>query len=336
VTPAAQFKAVKATADQPVSIHVVLTDPDADIGVKYLVLSADTIDNATFTVSDDVSGEDLTGPNGYAVDTSTSTQVFLILQKKPQKLSFSNEESFITVTDPYADSIEITGYETSIETASADVDSAIASWLKAEARSDKSGFNLTVMDIPTTYDDTGEVTLTAVAKADDTWLPTSKKMTYTIRKYKDPDPVGQPSIVLKANGNGTREKTVAVDVVYSDANGAPLIGKALSVDIYTAATGGTPFKTGSHTTKTGAPDTYVYPGNDLEDNTRYWVQMTDATATPPVSSSRVPVDTENPDGPGPDPDPTTPSGSSGGGCDAGFAGVGLLLAAPLFLKKKGK
>jgi Synergist-CTERM protein sorting domain-containing protein len=35
-----------------------------------------------------------------------------------------------------------------------------------------------------------------------------------------------------------------------------------------------------------------------------------------------------------DPAPEPAKKSSGGGCDAGFAGLALLLAAPLFLRKK--
>jgi Synergist-CTERM protein sorting domain-containing protein len=55
-------------------------------------------------------------------------------------------------------------------------------------------------------------------------------------------------------------------------------------------------------------------------------------------SSTAPVDPD-PDNPDPDPEPEPvpepgKKSSGGGGCDAGFAGLALLLAAPLFLRKK--
>jgi Synergist-CTERM protein sorting domain-containing protein len=137
---------------------------------------------------------------------------------------------------------------------------------------------------------------------------------------------------LKIASVSSTTGSVTVNVTYADEAGAPLAGKSVVVSIQTGTAA--PL---TRTVTTGADGKASYTFEGLAANTEYKVVAADATdesvivedsvSTKPATDPTDPVD--------PDPDPTPPAKKSGGGgCDAGFAGLALLLAAPLFLRKK--
>lgn len=122
---------------------------------------------------------------------------------------------------------------------------------------------------------------------------------------------------LTLSGLSTGSSSVSGTVTYLDATGAPLSGKSVKV---TAQKGTeTPLST---PVTTGATGTATFTINGLSSSSNYTVTAIDANDSSVVAAP-VSVTTKSSGGSG-----------GGGGCDAGFAGLALLLAAPLFLRKK--
>jgi Synergist-CTERM protein sorting domain-containing protein len=121
--------------------------------------------------------------------------------------------------------------------------------------------------------------------------------------------------------------TVTVNVTYGNPDKTPAVGKTVTVTL----TGGAAPE--SKTVTIGADGKGLTTFTGLTANTSYTISAADSAD----ASIKAPDETVKTDeATTPPPGGETGSGSGGGGCDAGFAGAVLLLAAPLFLRKGKK
>jgi Synergist-CTERM protein sorting domain-containing protein len=142
-------------------------------------------------------------------------------------------------------------------------------------------------------------------KADGThWKSSTSTVTVAV--------VPTPTITLTATAAA---HSISGTVEYKDASGNPAAGKSVTVSAQHNTD--TPITT---TVTTGTDGKAVYTISGLTADTTYTVAASDGT----VNSAPQTVPT------------TSSDGGSSGGCDAGFAGLALFLAAPLFLKRKSK